>query len=249
VRVDHRSLKARGIDREPAPQIPHAILCIERGTGMPSKVGEALRASYRERVEARLKGPDELARVLQRQKEVARQGAIERARRTAALPKGTRSATYTAEERQEMRRELYRTNEALREKRRASNSAYYRKNAEVIKQKKREARLRAKPSPEQQSVQRWLKWRQRQEELTRQQTRAQEHARGREKQRGPAIAPTLTAKDSVRNWLAYRERQKQAELTQSAGQQRAHERAFGKSIADDDGRKKKNRTHSYDYGL
>jgi hypothetical protein len=36
VRVDHRSLKARGIDREPSPHIPHGILCIERRTGMPS---------------------------------------------------------------------------------------------------------------------------------------------------------------------------------------------------------------------
>jgi hypothetical protein len=222
VRVDHRSLKARGIDREPSPQIPHWILCIERRTGMPSKAGEAIRASYRERVEARLKGPDELARVLQRQKEAARQGALERARRTAALPKGPWSATYTAEERQEMRRELYRSNEALREKQRA----YRQKNAEVIKQKAREARLRAKPSPQQQSAQRWLKWRQRQAELTRQQTRAQEQARGREKRPVPGIAPALTAEDAARNWLANRGRQKQAELTQSVSKSRSRDYSY-----------------------
>jgi hypothetical protein len=141
-----------------------------------------------------------------------------------------------------MRRELYRTNEALREKRLESNSAYRKKNAEVIKQKAREARLRAKPSPEQQSVQRWLKWRQRQEELTREQTRAQEQAHVWEKRRGPGIAPALTAEDSARNWLAYRERQKQAELTQSAGQRRAHERDLGKSVS-------KGRSRGYDYEL
>jgi hypothetical protein len=238
VRVDHRSLKARGIDRELVLRIPHRILCIERRIGMPSKVGEAIRAAYRERVEARLKGPDELARVLQRQKEAARQRAVERARQRAELPKGIRSATYTADERKEMRREQYHSNEALREKRRA----YHRKNAEVINQKRREARLRAKPSPQQQAAQRWWKSRQKQIELERQQARVQEQARGREKQRGPRIAPALTAEDSARNWLAYRERQKQAELTQSAGQRRSHERALEKSVG-------KGRNRDYDYGL
>ena len=140
VRIDHRSLKAQGIDREPALHIPHRILCIERNTGMPHKAGEAIRAAYRERVEARLKGRDELARVLQRQKEEARQGAIERARQRAALPKRPRSATYTADERLAIQRERYRSNEALREKRRE----YRRKNAEVINQRNREAYLRAK---------------------------------------------------------------------------------------------------------
>jgi hypothetical protein len=168
MRVDHRSLKARGIDREPAPRIPHEILCMERRTGMPSKVGEAIRASYRERVEARLRGPDELALVLEKQKEMARQKAAERARQTPELSKGICSATYTAEERLEMRRELYQPDEALREKRRA----YRQKNAELIKQKAREARARNALSPQQKSVQRWLKWRQKQEELAREQTPA-----------------------------------------------------------------------------
>jgi hypothetical protein len=141
--VDHRSFKARGVDREPSPRIPHRIYCIERRTGMPSKAGDAIRADYHERVEVRLKGPDELARVLQRQEDAARQRVMERARQKAALPRKTRSAAYTHEERLQMRRERYRSNEALREKRRAHRL----KNAEVIKQKAREARLRAKPSP------------------------------------------------------------------------------------------------------
>jgi hypothetical protein len=242
LRIDHRTWKARGIDREPGLWIPHRIFCIERKTGMPSKAGEAIRADYRERVEARLKGPDELARVLHKQWEAARQRDVERARQRAARPKGTWSATYTAEERLEMTRELYRTNEALREKRREYQSAYRQKNAEVINQKRREARLRAKPSPQQQSAQRWWKRRQTQIELERQQTRAQEQARGQEKQRGPKIAPALTAEVSARNGLAYRERQKQAELTQSAGQRRSHERAVEKSVG-------KDRNRDYDYGL
>jgi hypothetical protein len=177
--------------------------------------------------------------VLQRQKNAARQRIMERARQKAALPRKTRSAAYTHEERLEMRRERYRSNDALREKRRA----HRRKNAEVIKQKAREARLRAKPSPALQAAQRW--WKQRQKELALEQTRAPEQARGREKQHAPRSAPALTAADSARNWLAYRERQKQAELTQSAGRRRAHEREFEKSIDNHD----KERNRDYDYGL
>jgi hypothetical protein len=98
-----------------------------------------------------------------------------------------------------------------------------------------------------------LQWRQKQEELTRQQTRTQEQALGQEKRPSPGISPALTAEDSVRNWLAYRERQKQAELTPSTGRQRTQEHAFGKSVGDDDEifdrRKKKERNLDYDYGL
>jgi hypothetical protein len=69
LRVDHRSFKARGIDREPGLVLPRTIFCIERQTGKPTPAGDALRAKHRERVEARQKGPEELARVVQKQKE------------------------------------------------------------------------------------------------------------------------------------------------------------------------------------
>jgi hypothetical protein len=165
VRVDHRSLKERGIDREPAPQIPHKIFCIERATGKPTEVGNAIRASYRERVEARLKGPEELARVVQRQKEEARQRAVERARQKAAQPQRTPRAMYTAEERAQKRHEQYWSNEALRERNRVRCRKYRQAHAEVLNQKKREARARARPSPEQLAAQRWLKLRERHQEL------------------------------------------------------------------------------------
>jgi MobA/MobL family len=239
LRIDHRSLKARGIDREPSLRLPHRILCIERKTGMPSKAGEAIRADYHERVEARRKGPDELARVLHKQWLAARQRDVERARQRATQPKAIWSATHTAEERRELLRERYRSNESLREKQRA----YRQKNAEVINQKAREARLRAKPSPALQSAQRW--WKQRQKQLVQEQTLARERARGRERQHDPRSAPALTAADSARNWLAYRERQKQAELTQSAGRRRVHERDLEKSMDNH----QKDRTRDYDYGL
>jgi len=52
-RVDHRSLAAQGIDREPLPRIPLMQLKMEQ-RGRRSELAERLRAEYRERVERRL---------------------------------------------------------------------------------------------------------------------------------------------------------------------------------------------------
>jgi ATP-dependent exoDNAse (exonuclease V) alpha subunit len=52
-RVDHRSLAAQGIDREPRPQFPWAALRIEQ-RGVRSEVAERIREDYRRRVAARL---------------------------------------------------------------------------------------------------------------------------------------------------------------------------------------------------
>jgi ATP-dependent exoDNAse (exonuclease V) alpha subunit len=51
-RVDHRSLAAQGIDREPIPTIPLAALKIERA-GQRSEVADRLRGEYDARVKAR----------------------------------------------------------------------------------------------------------------------------------------------------------------------------------------------------
>lgn len=51
-RVDHRSLEAQGIDREPTPRVPVAALAAER-RGERSEVAERIRERYRERVAAR----------------------------------------------------------------------------------------------------------------------------------------------------------------------------------------------------
>ena len=51
-RVDHRSLAAQGIDREPLPAIPLMHLKMEQ-RGVPSGVAERLRAEYRTRVQLR----------------------------------------------------------------------------------------------------------------------------------------------------------------------------------------------------
>jgi ATP-dependent exoDNAse (exonuclease V) alpha subunit len=52
-RIDHRSLEAQGIDREPRPQIPRAAFEMERH-GMHSVVADRMREEYQARVEARL---------------------------------------------------------------------------------------------------------------------------------------------------------------------------------------------------
>jgi ATP-dependent exoDNAse (exonuclease V) alpha subunit len=59
-RVDHRSLAARGIDREPRPSIPMASLKIEQ-RGVRSEVAERIREDYRRRVQARLERTAERA--------------------------------------------------------------------------------------------------------------------------------------------------------------------------------------------
>jgi ATP-dependent exoDNAse (exonuclease V) alpha subunit len=51
--VDHRSLAAQGIDREPLPRIPRAAFYTEL-RGQRSEIAERIRERYRERVEARL---------------------------------------------------------------------------------------------------------------------------------------------------------------------------------------------------
>jgi ATP-dependent exoDNAse (exonuclease V) alpha subunit len=52
-RVDHRSLEAQGIDREPRPQIPRAAFEMERH-GYRSVVADRMREDFQARVQARL---------------------------------------------------------------------------------------------------------------------------------------------------------------------------------------------------
>jgi ATP-dependent exoDNAse (exonuclease V) alpha subunit len=52
-RIDHRTLRAQGIDREPGPQIPRAAYEMERH-GYHSVVAERIRAEHQARVGARL---------------------------------------------------------------------------------------------------------------------------------------------------------------------------------------------------
>ena len=53
VQIDHRSLAAQGIDREPMRHIPYAAIQAERH-GVRSELAERIRAEYRERMAARM---------------------------------------------------------------------------------------------------------------------------------------------------------------------------------------------------
>ena len=262
VRVDHRSLKARGIDREPGLVLPRKIFCMERRYG-PSRVGNFLRAEYRERVEARAKGPDELARVLQKQKEEQRRRAIERVQQKALSPKKVAAAARTKEELLQKRRELYHSDEARRQKILAQCRKYKLANAEAVKQRNRDWRLRAKQSRQRERELELARGReQRKEQGLGARARQELEQRNREARLGAQPSPqleaaqrwwqsrqnekesekeleraggrALAAEDSARNWLALRERQKQAELSPGSTTGRTHERPFGKSLDHDD---------------
>ena len=142
VRIDHRSSPRMDKDREPSFRLPHHIYKIERETGQMSRVGIALRLQHRERVEARLKGPEELARVVRRQKEQSRREIEQRQARAASAEKKLSRAVLNKAE----------LNDDQRNRRQA-------------------ARVRARENPAglsaaDLSVQRWLKWREQHPERT-----------------------------------------------------------------------------------
>jgi ATP-dependent exoDNAse (exonuclease V) alpha subunit len=81
-RVDHRTLREQGIDREPRPYIPKAVFEMERH-GYRTLVGDRLREQYEARVEARLasKSAEDLRREARenwlRMRERAKQNSVE----------------------------------------------------------------------------------------------------------------------------------------------------------------------------
>jgi hypothetical protein len=132
----------------------------------------------------------------------------------------------------EKRRERYESNKAaLNQKRRDR----YRENAVEMREKKRQARHREKLPAEQESVKRWLKWREQQAAA-----------------KPGQPSPSPTANESVRNWLAFRESQK-AIPSQSPVEKSSHERgSAGHSADDDDDEDKRRKAHhsrDNDFGL
>jgi ATP-dependent exoDNAse (exonuclease V) alpha subunit len=96
-RVDHRTLREQGIDREPRPYLPKAVFEMERH-GYHTFVGDRLREQYEARVEARLAqaatnqvvGASKSAEDLRRE---ARENWLrmrERAKQNSAEPKSSR---------------------------------------------------------------------------------------------------------------------------------------------------------------
>jgi hypothetical protein len=134
VRIDHCAARKLG---KPELRLPLNIHKMELATGRPSRVGEALRQQHRERVEAWSKGPDELARVVHRQKEEARRALLRNAELQAGVRKQLSRAVFNKEELNQQRREQYHADKARRRE------------------------MEANMSPAQRAAESWVKWRQR----------------------------------------------------------------------------------------
>jgi hypothetical protein len=106
-RVDHRGLAAQGVDREPVATFPDSVRYAERKSHTSTAAGDAIRARHLERVQARAKGPEELARVIQRQKTERQTYAVERAQERQAQPR-KRWGSLTKEERSKVQSARYR---------------------------------------------------------------------------------------------------------------------------------------------
>jgi MobA/MobL family len=208
-RIDHRSYKDQGIDREPKPLVPQSIVYSERGSGRSNPAGDEIRARYRQRVEARSKGPAELARVIQRQREEGRQRAIERAGRRQQkneIPNGAMTREQLNAKRREFRRaHAPEINRKRREGRRANKEEVNRKQREYLQKRKAEQLASkhslgnpAQPLPS---------------------AKAGASISPEPKPATPsAPLPTASAEESVKNWLAFREKQKQLPANESINQ-------------------------------
>lgn len=219
-RVDHRSYKDQGIDREPKPVIPQTIVYSERRSGRSSLAGEDIRARYRERVEARLKGPEELARVVQRQKAEGRQRAVESAERKA-LHKKTPQGALTREQINEKRKE------------------YYRAHAQEIIRKQRERR-RANPEEVNRKQREYNRRRAQQKAASslgvQEQPAADRRARAAASAEQEAVPldrdlSSASAEESVKNWLAFREKQRQLPAEKSLDNWRAYRESLTRAAS------------------
>ena len=272
-RVDHRGYKARGISAEAVPKIPQKVYYMERNRGTGTQAGDAIRAMHRERVEARQKGPDELARVLQKQKEERRQQAIERARQKALEPKKRSWSSLTRDELNARRRELYsinrerilqrarERNQANPERRREQHRAYRQRKAEELRRKSLELNAEQATEPAKQrsttraitpeeAIRNWRAYRDKQPHTP----TAEESAKNwLEYRKSHGTGPT--AEESVKNWLAFREGERQKEMDHSHGEAAGFTRgpgAVGSSDAHDDEdeeKRRKGRSRDNDYGL
>jgi MobA/MobL family len=194
VRVDHRSYRDQGIDREPQPRIPASILYSERMSGRSTPAGDDIRARHRERLEARAQGAEALARVIERQKREGRERAIQSTERKDGAKKIPQGAL---------------TREQLNEKRRA----YCKANAEEINRKQTERR-RANKDEVNRKQREYLRKRTAERKAAKNLAKLREQRPARTKDHAvpleqgaamptPASTP-VSAEESVKNWLAFR---------------------------------------------
>jgi hypothetical protein len=231
-RVDHRSYLDQGVNRDPVVSMPAKVVYSERKYGR-STAGDEIRARHRERVEARLKGKEELARVVRKQKEELRQRAVLAHKEQTNLPRKIRYAALTRDERLELRRQKYHANKDVLSQRQREQ---YRQNREDRREKARMSPNAPTSPTAEQSVKNWLAYR---ESHSRGPT-AEESVKNwlayRESHdRGP------TAEESVKNWLAYRAAQTQTGSTTSKSKD--NDRELEEKNAEDDRHIKRDRDH------
>lgn len=263
-RIDHRSLKALGIDREPTLTIPEKVWYAERA-GRFSEAGNDIRARHRERLEARKLGTQALAGVIEKQRdEIKNRLELEK---VSGQEKKTRFGSLTREERNAYRREYYRkrrereaNNPAAAEARRAAGRRSYhlqmQKNPDGIR--KARSRYRAENAEEMNRKQR--EYRQKRADSLNQKRREQRKARSIEFQRstdahaasargdGPKAAATRwkehrakqgpmgSAAESAQRWKKFRLEQKAREAALGS-----HQMTYHREDADSDS---PNRTRS-----
>jgi MobA/MobL family len=185
-RVDHRSYRLQGLDRDPAVALPQKVFYAERQHGR-SAAGDAIRARHRERANARQQGDDAFRRVVQKQKDEAR--------REMSLRDPKRHVPYGAlnrDEINELRRQRYQENKnAINDRRRQSQRELIRVDGNTQK-----SRLELRRE----------KWRQQFQTMSEDQ-REQVRAKARRQYRERVAKEkqhTPTAEEAVRNWLEYR---------------------------------------------
>ncbi len=221
-RIDHRGYAARGVDREPWPQLPGKVFYAERAGG-PTEAGDRIRANYRERVEARLNGSEALARVVKRQREENRQRLIE-SRQRQKTQKGIPRGAMTRKQLNQKRREWCKANaEEVNRKQRERRRA----NAEEVNRKQREYRMRR---AEHKAAKRSLGLQEQQP------AHAKAHPLALTKQNAGSIGQTTSgtsAEQSVKNWLAYRASQKKAAPSKSTSEDNSRDPGTGATSSRD----------------
>lgn len=213
-RIDHRSLKAQGIDREPKPYIPRAAFEMER-RGHRSAVAERIRAQYQGRVQARLQGsahersaagPKSLT---DKVKEAARSWFRSRLVHREPQSKSSRDPAKGVARARTLEQQ------APQETRRQNVATQAEQGRAVHHRAEREAQSKTSDDGSNQAVLNWAEYRRAQGPQKSPDEQAKESLRKWAEYRqaqGPQKSPDEQAKESLRKWAEYR----QAQVAQGA---------------------------------
>jgi hypothetical protein len=207
-RIDHRTLAAQGINREPAPHIPRAVFEMER-RGHRTVVAERIREEYQARVASRLQRSPQLAAA-------AAPRSIDEIRKQSQPKYNPEDlAKQSAQNWRRWRDTQPKLNSEDLAKQSAQNWRRWRDT-----QPKLNSEDLAK-----QSAQNWRRWRDTQPKLNDEEVRkqsAENWRRYREAQ--PKLSAEELQRQSVEKWLRYREeRSKSQSPSQSKARTRDHD--------------------------